>query len=488
MKQDDGFEQFPINKEIIRALNKLGYNAPTEVQRRVIPLALAECDIIAQSQTGSGKTAAFAIPLVERIDIEERHPQALVLVPTRELTFQIKNEISYIGRFRKIRCAAIIGRQPVDMQIKELKQRVHVVAGTPGRTLDLIQRGAFAVDHIQYLIIDEADRMLDMGFLEQVEAIIDTLPVKRTTMLFSATIPEQIGRICEKHMSNPVKIAIEAEEPVRDKITQYYYQVRESEKLALLKKIILTQKPESCIIFCNTREKTEELAVGMKAGRHSCAVLHGGLEQGKRLRSIHGFKQGECRFLLATDVAARGIHIDAVSHVINYDIPEKAENYVHRIGRTGRAGHEGIAISLVGQFDMSLLRDIEAFIGYELEEKEIPVVTADEQQADIMRGADGLSVPLRRLKKDKREIVDSDITRIRINAGRKDKLRPADVMGAITSIEEIAGDDVGIIDIQATCTYVDIHGSKGDFVYNALQEKHIKGKKRTVKRVRIRNI
>lgn len=482
----EGFEQYPIDKEIVRALGKLGYNSPTEVQRKVIPLALEGRDLIAQSQTGSGKTAAFAIPLVERIDVEERYPQALVLVPTRELTFQIKNEISYIGRFRKIRCAAVIGRQPVDTQMKELKQRVHVVAGTPGRTLDLIERGMLVVEQIRYLIIDEADRMLDMGFLEQVEAIIEKLPSDRTTMLFSATIPEQIGRICEKHMTDPVQVEIEAEEPVRDKITQYYCQVRESDKFSLLERILLAERPESCIIFCNTREKTEDLAARMKARKYSCAVLHGGLEQGKRLRSIHGFKRGECRFLLATDVAARGIHIDAVSHVINYDIPEKAENYVHRIGRTGRAGNEGTAISFVAQFDMPLVRDIEKYIGYSLPEREMPAISDESEQT--MMAAGSLSVPVRRIKKDKREIVDSDITKIRINAGRKDKLRPADVMGAIMNIAGIAGEDVGIIDIQDTCTYVDIHGRKGDIVFKELQEKSIKGKKRTVKIVRIRNL
>ncbi|SMC53109.1 DEAD/DEAH box helicase [Sporomusa malonica] len=484
MDEQYHLSSYGFSKEIAKALETLGYETFTEVQEQVIPLALADKDVIVKSQTGSGKTAAFAIPVCEKIEVEQRNPQVLVLTPTRELAVQVKQYIANIGRFKKIRCAAVFGRQPMEAQKRELRQRVHVIVGTPGRSFDHIERKNINLEDIKYLIIDEADKMLDMGFLDQVKAIVEMLPENRVTMVFSATMPEQIQEICSKYMSNPVKLAVESKNPTTEKIQQAYYEVQEIDKFRLVKKIIYTERPDSCILFCNTREKVEFLFEKLKCEGYSCGGLHGGMEQRDRLHTIQGFKRGELQFLIATDVAARGIHVDDISLVINYDLPLDNESYVHRIGRTGRAGNQGAAITLATSNECRALAEIEEYIQHKIPKQETPTIAEVEQGKIIF--ASNKSKP--KCKSDISEKFNQDITRIRINAGKKAKMRPGDILGAITNIAGVGADDTGIIDVQETCSYVEILGGKGDLVIDALQSTKIKGKIHTIKKVGFRSI
>ncbi|AIF53380.1 DEAD/DEAH box helicase [Pelosinus sp. UFO1] len=473
-------EKYTFSKEIAKALEELGYETLTKVQEKVIPLALAQKDIVVRSQTGSGKTAAFAIPVCEKIIIEQKNPQVLVLTPTRELAVQLKQEISNIGRFKRIRCAVVFGRQPMEVQKRELRQRVHIVVGTPGRTLDHIERKNMNLAEVQYLIIDEADKMLDMGFIEQVEAILTVLPISRVTMLFSATMPDKIQEICKKYMKNPIKIEVDAENPSVKNIEQAYYEVAEDEKFDLLTSLIYIERPDSGILFCNTRDKVETLFAKMKQKGYSCGSLHGGMEQRDRLHSIQDFKRGEYQFLIATDVAARGIHIDDIALVVNYDMPLDNESYVHRIGRTGRAGNLGRAISFVTKNEYRTLHEIEEYVDYKIPEQEIPN-REDVAAGKLMFNQHAEIGPT--LKIDKSAALNRQITRLRINAGKKTKMRPGDILGAITTIPGIGGGDIGIIDVQDTCSYVEILGDKGDLVMDGLQETKIKGKIHKIKEV-----
>ncbi|MGB7606394.1 MAG: DEAD/DEAH box helicase [Lutisporaceae bacterium] len=479
------FKDFGLSEETLKALFKLRYENPTEVQAKVIPEVLKGRDIIVKSQTGSGKTAAYAIPICENLILAQKNPQVLVLTPTRELTVQVKEDFSHVGRFNRIRCAAIFGKQPIDVQKRELKQRVHVIVGTPGRTFDHIERGNIILDDIRYLVLDEADKMLDMGFIDQVESIVSLLPSDRITMLFSATLPEKIEEICNKYMIKPLKIELQADNPTVEKIEQWYYEVEDSKKFNVLKGIIYTEKPESCIVFCNTREKVEEVLMEMKREQYYCAALHGGMEQSNRLNTIQGFKRGEFHFLIATDVAARGLHIEDVSHVINYEVPMERESYIHRTGRTGRAGKEGVAITLSTKRELRFLHEIEEYIQLSIPQKDIPT------EQEVALGMEEYEESIKskpKAKADVAERLNREITKIRINSGKRSKMRAGDILGAITSIEGVTGDDIGIIDIQNTCTYVEVFGKVGDLVARKLPTLTIKGKLLTVKKIRMRTM
>jgi ATP-dependent RNA helicase DeaD len=476
---NNGFANCGVSQEIVKALENLGFETLTEVQQQVIPLALVDTDVIVRSQTGSGKTAAFAIPICEKIEVEERYPQALILTPTRELAVQLKQDIANIGRFKKIRCAAVFGRQPMELQKRELRQRVHVIVGTPGRTFDHMERKNVTLDEIKYLIIDEADKMLDMGFIDQVEAIIKMLPANRVTMVFSATMPDKIQEICSQYMSNPVTIEVDAEMSTAETIQQTYYEVHDSEKFNMVRKIIYTERPDSCLVFCNTRESVETVLANMQREGYHCKSLHGGMEQRERLQAMQSFKRGEFPILIATDVAARGIHVDGIALVINYDMPLDNESYVHRIGRTGRAGEEGRAITLVTPAEQSTLAELVAYIHYQIPRQETPTVEAVEQGKLLFTKT--TAVP--NYKSDKGDNLNRDITKIRINAGKKTKMRPGDILGAITSIPGVSAADTGIIDIQDTCSYVEILGGKGELVMEALLHTKIKGKVHTIKKI-----
>lgn len=478
---NNSFNDYKLREEIVKALTLMGYERPTEVQSKVIDKALKGKDLIVQSQTGSGKTAAYAIPICDGVDIEERWPQGLILVPTRELAVQVKEDITNIGRFKRIRCAAVFGKQPMSLQVQELKQRVHIVAGTPGRVMDHINRGTLRLEKLKYLVIDEADKMLNMGFIEQVGEIIDALPKERTTMLFSATMAEEIERLCKKYLNTAEKIEITPETLISERVELELYQVEREEKLELLKRILYVENPDSCIVFCSTKENVDTLNKRMKEEKIYTRALHGGMEQKDRLELMRLFKRGEFRILIATDVAARGIDVSDLDLIINYDVPVENESYVHRIGRTARAGKSGKAVTFAASYEKKYLDSIEDYIGYEIPRAEPP---SKEKAVEARKAFMKKEGEAPRLKTDKGELLNKEVTKLYLNAGKKKKMRPGDIVGAITAIEGVTGEDIGIIDVQDNVSYVDILNGKGDKVLKALQKTKIKGKEVKVQRAR----
>lgn len=366
------FNELGIAPPILKALGDMGFEIPTEVQSKAIPHILDKKDMIVMSKTGSGKTAVFGVSMLQLTDPETEGPQGLILTPTRELAVQVDSDIRQMAKHLSHKTTAVYGQHSMNAEIQALNRGVTIVTGTPGRVYDHIQHGNLKTKHIRFLVLDEADRMLDMGFIDQVEKIIRTVPRDRITLLFSATIPDEIKRICTRYMKEPETIEIESETKTVDTIRQLYYRVERNEKRTQLNRVLMAERPESCMIFCNTRIAVDQVRSFLNRKGYACQALHGDIPQAKRIKTIQQFKQGEFRLLVATDVAARGIHIEELSLVINYDVPVERDSYVHRIGRTGRAGHEGRAISIVSVDDIMSLYDIEEHIGVMIEESELP--------------------------------------------------------------------------------------------------------------------
>jgi len=475
----NNFEKFKLSEPISRALDILEYNKPTEVQDKVIPLIFENRDIIVKSYTGSGKTAAFAIPICERLNWEENKPQALVITPTRELALQVKEDFFNIGRYKRLKIASIFGKSPFNIQKNELKQKTHVVVGTPGRLIDHIEKETIDLSMIKYLIIDEADEMLRMGFVEQIEQIIEKLPKERMSVLLSATLPEDIERICLKYLQNPILVNIEEEDTALNRISQKVIIVDELEKFETLRLVMIKENPNSSIIFCNTQREVEELFKQLNDDKIFCGKIHGGMLQKERISVMNKFKRGYFRHLVATDVAARGIDVEKIELIINYDIPNTEENYVHRIGRTGRIGTSGKAITIAYYNELFMIDNIEEYI-----EMKIPREEAD--KAENIKSLEEIFYTKNRvrpdLKEDRGEKLNKGITRIHINAGKKTKMRAVDIVGTICSIEGIKAEDIGVIEIRDISTFVEILNNKGDKVLKVLQDKTIKGRKRKVSR------
>ncbi len=366
------FNELGISAPILKAIDEMGFVTPTEVQSKAIPHILNNEDLIVMSKTGSGKTAVFGVSMLQMTDPEAAGPQGLVLTPARELAVQVDSDISKMAKYLKHKTTAVYGQHNINVETQILSKGVSIVTGTPGRVFDHISHGSLVTKNIRFLVLDEADRMLDMGFLDQVVRIIKTLPKERITLLFSATMPPEIHNICNRYMQNPVTIEIESQTKTVDTIHQVYYRVNYNEKNTQLNRLLIVEKPESCMIFCNTKAAVDRVQSFLTKKGYSSQALHGDIPQGKRLSTIQQFKQGKFHILVATDVAARGIHIEGLSLVINYDVPNDKDNYVHRIGRTGRAGHEGRAFSMVTGDDIISLYEIEEHIGALIPEEQLP--------------------------------------------------------------------------------------------------------------------
>lgn len=472
------FSKFKIGEELLKSIEGLGYKKPSEVQEKVIPEILLNKDVIVKSQTGSGKTAAFAIPLCEKIDWDENSPQALILTPTRELAIQVNEDISNIGRFKRIKAVAVFGKAPISEQERKLKQKTHIVVGTPGRILDHIDRGSLNVEKIKYFVIDEADEMLNMGFIGQVEGIIRRIPKKKVTMLFSATIPEEIKDLCEKHMNRPVDISIKSQKLITTNIEHNLYYVEYEKKLEALDKILIYEKPETAVIFAKTKENVDKVFEYLKLKGYSTNKIHGGMLQKDRLNTMENFRRGDFRLLVATDLASRGIDIEGITHIFNYELPVEKEAYVHRIGRSGRAGAKGKAISLCVEGKDKLLQEIEEYIGFV-----IPVCKLSDIKIDENEGIELLKCKPKR-KKEKAKNINADITKIYLNGGKKKKIRAGDIVGAICKIEGVTSEDIGIIDVQDAVSYVDILNGKGNKVIEKLKNMTIKGKNINVQKAK----
>lgn len=473
------FNDFHLSGELLKAIRLLNFISPTKVQEQVIPSVLAQKDIIIKSQTGSGKTAAFAIPICELVDWEQNRPQALVLTPTRELAVQVREDFFHLGRFKRLKVAAIYGKYPFQSQEKELKQKTHVVVGTPGRLIDHIERGTLDTAYIKYLVIDEADEMLNMGFVEQIETIITRLPQERVTLLLSATMPEDINVLCNKIMRNPIRVEIEEQNPAADRIAQERYQVDQTDKMQLLRELTIVENPDSCMIFCNTKQTVDEVSAELVKLNYSCEKLHGGMDQRDRLSVIKDFKKGFFRYLVATDVAARGLDIEDITLVINFDIPQDRESYVHRIGRTGRVDKLGKAITFVTHNEDKYLKVIHDYIGNEIPLKERPEEeTVHQSKQEFMMKINTLP----EIKESKGSQLSAEIMKIHVNAGKKTKMRPVDIVGTLCSIPGITAADIGIINILDVSTFVEILNTKGELVLQELQNTPIKGRLRKVSR------
>lgn len=366
------FSDLGILPPILKAIEEMGFETPTEVQSRAIPHVLNKEDLIVKSKTGSGKTAVFGVSMLQMTDPDAAYPQGLILTPTRELAVQIDNDIKQLAKYLQHRTTAVYGQHNMNTEIQALEKGVTIVTGTPGRVYDHITNNSLVTKHIRFLVLDEADRMLDMGFIDQVVRITKTLPKDRVTLLFSATIPDQVHEICKRYMKQPTTIEIESQTMTVDTIEQMYYRVDRNEKSNKLDHLLLVEQPESCLIFCNTRMGVDKVQRFLTRKGYSSEALHGDIPQGKRLRTMQQFKEGKFHILVATDVAARGIQVDSLSLVINYDVPNEKDSYVHRIGRTGRAGKAGRAITLVTSDDIMSLYEIEEHIGTLIRESDLP--------------------------------------------------------------------------------------------------------------------
>jgi ATP-dependent RNA helicase DeaD len=366
------FAAMGLGAEALRAIEELGYGEPTPIQRQTIPLLLEGRDVIAQAPTGTGKTAAYGLPIVEHLEVSALYPQALVLVPTRELAIQVAEALHALGKHRELVTLPIYGGAPYERQFRALRMGVQVVVGTPGRLLDHLRRETLDLSRVKTVVLDEADEMLDMGFIEDIEAILQALPAERQSALFSATIPARVARLAEAYLREPVRVSVAAKEAVAPKVRQVYYEVTWQEKAEALARILDYEQPESAIVFVRTRRDADEVSERLNGLGYLAQPIHGEINQAQRERALERFRAGRTQLLVATDVAARGLDIPDVSHVINYDLPMDADSYVHRIGRTGRAGRTGEALTLVTPRERRTLQMIERLIHRRLQRLRLP--------------------------------------------------------------------------------------------------------------------
>ena len=456
-----GFDALALSAAQLANLESLGYTRMTPVQAQGLPIVLAGRDLIAQAKTGSGKTAAFGIGLLEQIKPGFFGTQALVLCPTRELADQVARELRRLAQaIPNIKLVSLIGGKPFGPQKGSLAHGAHIVVGTPGRVLDHLSRGTLKLSGLKTLVLDEADRMLDMGFAEDMAAIIGQLPKQRQTLLFSATFPDAIVEMSRSIQRNPVRVTVESLHQA-DVIEQLFYEVRKQDRNDALLALFEHYQPHSALVFCQTRQQCQEVARFLAAERIESLAIHGDLEQRERDQVLIQFANNSCPVLVATDVAARGLDIKALEAVINYELPRDPEIYVHRIGRTGRAGDTGRALSLFTEAERSRLQGIERTLG-EPCVQDVPA-SLNRQPGYALHGA---------------------MATIELNAGRKQKLRPGDLLGALTGEAGIKGDQVGKIDILEQRSFVALDRSVARSALAFLVEGKVKGRPIKARRLR----
>ncbi len=512
------FSELGLSEPVARAVNDLGFEMPTPIQARAIPPLLAGRDLIGQAQTGTGKTAAFALPLIQKCDAGRVETQALVLEPTRELAVQVAGGIHDLARHTGLRVVPVYGGQPLDRQFRALRDGAQIVVGTPGRILDHLRRGTLSLEHVRFCVLDEADEMLALGFLEDMEAILAALPDPRQLAFFSATMPPRIAALTSRFLKDPVHIAIDVGRRTVENTNQTYYEVAPGRKMEALARVLDMETPGPTIVFCRTRQETNDLADALRLRGYSAEALHGDLGQPDRDRVMRRFREGLADLLVATDVAARGLDIETVTHVINYDIPWDVEQYIHRIGRTGRAGRTGDAITLVEGRERRQLKAIEQMIGVSIKPARIPTA-ADiaARRRDLFReslretlearGFDDYLATVEALSDeyDTSEVAaaalqmlwdsrhsgpeeaaeelnaDSErpevgMTRLFIGLGRKDGLRPGDLVGAISNEAGLTGRAIGVIDILDRTAFVEVPTPEAQNVVSVLRRATIRGR------------
>ncbi|MFP5320265.1 MAG: DEAD/DEAH box helicase [Acidimicrobiia bacterium] len=539
MAPDDttaSFADLGLRDELVARLAELDYEEPTPIQREAIPVLVEGSDLLGQAATGTGKTAAFALPLLHRLTVGgDARPSALILVPTRELAMQVQQAVSSYGRALGVRVVAVFGGQPIQRQIQSIERGAHVVVATPGRAIDLIQRRTLRLDAIRTVVLDEADEMLDMGFTEDIETILEHTPADRQTVLFSATLPRRITAIAQRHQRDPKRITIHPGDVGADAglVRQTAYVVDRHHKAAALARILDVEAATSAIVFCRTRAEVDELTVLMNSRNHRAEALHGGMDQEQRDRVMARLRDGTAELLVATDVAARGLDVDTLTHVVNYDVPAAPEAYVHRIGRVGRAGRTGTAITLVEPRQRRLLENIERLTKQRLEvarvpsvddlratqiertaaaleavleagdiDEQAPVLEALDEFDDrsialaaikLLREAEGsvdeTEIPAASMKGPKgspgraptprdrgRRTPDGPTGSVYVNVGSKAGVRPADLVGAIANEAGIPGREVGPIRIGDHYAVVGVPEGVVDDVIRALNKGSVRGK------------
>src|SRR3954468_2873702 len=471
------FAELGLSKPILDALSHLGYERPTPIQEQTIPALLEGRDVIGQAQTGTGKTAAFGLPMLEYVDPGESEVQAIVLTPTRELCIQVTQAIRAYGQNRGIDVVAVFGGAPIRDQASRLNRGGQVVVGTVGRVLDMISRHHLMLDQSRFVVLDEADEMLDLGFLEDVEMILSRCPSGRQTALFSATMPPEIRRLAEKRMFDPVTIKVRAAQLTIDTVEQFYLEVGDREKPDALARVLTAERPEQAIIFARTKIGVDRLSHALNGRGIRVKALHGDMSQGSRDGVMIAFKGGREQLLVATDVAARGLDISGVTHVINYDIPNSPDVYVHRIGRTGRVGRSGRAITLITTRQRNDLEAIERHAktkiakwsaGGEAPERPRVVVEMDEVE----------ETETRRPRHTKpRRPVDGPVVKLIVSGGRAQGLEPADVIGAIVDNSHLEGEDIRNVRVLERFSFVEVPAKRADEVIDKVSGSAVRGTK-----------
>ncbi len=543
------FAGLGLRAELLASIADLGYTEPTPIQAETIPHLLRGADIVGQAATGTGKTAAFALPILNGLEGgRPGSPVALVVVPTRELAVQVSEAVTGYGRRQRVEALAVYGGSPIHHQIRALRRGVHVVVGTPGRTIDLLKRRALDLAEVTTVVLDEADEMLDMGFAEDIETILETTPPNRQTVLFSATMPPRINAIAARHQTDPVRIkaGLGDDASAKNLVRQTVYMVQRKHKPAALGRIIDIEAPESALVFCKTRNDVDELTATMNGRGYRAEALHGGMDQNQRDRVMGRLRDGTADLLVATDVAARGLDVDTLTHVVNYDVPTQPESYVHRIGRVGRAGRQGVAITLAEPSTRNRLRNIERLVGHKLDTAEVPGVDdlrarqleltigaikehlgdeADRYNAvihelsdvaelrDIALAAIKLVHESRNPTNDENFIPavaetrskvgrdrgsngsrgsghngggtggrpkprsDAETAHVYIGVGRRGRVRPGDLVGAIANETSLSGRDIGPIRISEHYSVVGVPASAVYEVVAAVNGSSIRGKR-----------
>lgn len=522
------FKELEIKDELQRAIEDLGYEQASPIQAKAIPVVLSGVDVIGQAQTGTGKTAAFGIPLLQRIDPENKNLQAIVLCPTRELAIQVSEELRKLAKYlHGVKTLPIYGGQPIDRQIKALRGGVQVVIGTPGRVIDHINRRTLKPAMVNMVVLDEADEMLDMGFREDIETILSSVPEERQTSLFSATMPKAILDLTRKYQNDPEHIKVVRKELTVSNIKQFYIETRFSNRVEVLTRLIDVYNPKLSVIFTNTKKGADELVSSLQARGYGADSLHGDLKQAQRDIVMDKFRSGTIDILVATDVAARGIDVDDVECVFNYDLPQDEEYYVHRIGRTGRAGRDGLAFSFAFGREMRKLKDIERYTKSKIVKHPIPTVNDVEQKRanqyfeeikktleegnfakqlqlveDFLDQEDYSLIDICAAivknslgDEEKQEIREessenrrprnksnADMTRLFLNVGRKQKIQAKDILGAIAGETGVSSSKIGSIDIYDKYSFVDVSNGVAKTIIEKMKSRKIKGNKLNIER------
>ncbi|MBU1753067.1 DEAD/DEAH box helicase [bacterium] len=516
----DKFNSFGLSNEMLQTISNMGFEEPTPIQEKAIPVIMQGKDMIGQAQTGTGKTAAFGIPVVEKIDRGMFPVQAIILTPTRELAIQVAEEMNKIGKLNRVSAFPVYGGSSIERQIRMLQRGVHIVVGTPGRVIDHIERGTLKLNDVKIVILDEADEMLDMGFKDDITTILSNTPKERQTLLFSATMPEAIIRISKQYMVSPEKVTITTNILTAPKIDQIFYEVSESEKVDALARLIDAEDSDLFLVFCHTKREVDDVAANLKNRGYDAETIHGDFNQSQREAVMKRFKSNMIDVLVATDVAARGLDISNISHVVNYSIPQNPDAYIHRIGRTGRAGKSGVAITFVTPREDRQLRLLQSVAKTKIKRGKLPSLTdvlnarvgtlkekiqefIDDKKFDtyleladkVTEGITPIDAVAALLKFQlegftKEEVIQEDtgaapgMVRLFMNVGRQQRINAGDVVRAIADKAGIAGKSIGNISIFDAFTFVEVPKENAEKVIEVMHQGMMSGKKVAVAKAR----